>query len=118
MDLEKKVLIVEDETIIALCLKHELEAYGINVLEPVATGEKAVKIILSECPELILLDIRLAGKMTGLDVAKSEECKNTKLLIFMTGYITPEIKQEAMKLNPTGFLEKPVEVDDILKILK
>lgn len=118
MDIEKKVLIVEDEAIIALCLKHELESCGFNVLEPVATGEEAVASILSGCPELILLDIRLAGKMTGLDVAKSEECKKTKLLIFMTGYITPEIKKEAMKLNPTGFLEKPVEVNDILKILK
>lgn len=118
VDFEKKVLIVEDETIIALCLKHELESFGFKVLEPVPTGEEAIAVILSECPELILLDIRLAGKMTGLDVAKSEECKKTKLLIFMTGYITPEIKQEALKLNPTGFLEKPVEVDDILKILK
>lgn len=118
MDFTKKVLIVEDETITALCLKQELEAYGFKVLPPVATGKKAIESIISECPDIILLDIRLAGKMTGLDVAKTKECQATKLLIFMTGYITPEIKQEAMKFNPTGFLEKPVEVEDILKVLK
>ena len=119
MNKNYKVLIVEDETIIALCLKGELESLGFEVLEPVATGEEALKIINSECPTLILLDIRLAGGMSGLDVAKAEECKDkSKLIIFMTGYITPEIKEMALQLNPIGFLEKPVEVSDILKLLE
>ncbi len=114
-----KILIVEDETIIAMSLKLELESLDFEVLEPVASGEKALETIKAECPNLILLDIRLAGNLTGLDVARSQEClENAKLIIFMTGYVTPEIKEEALKLNPVGFLEKPVEVADILKILE
>lgn len=119
MNSKYKVLIVEDETIVALCLKQELESLNFKVLEPVPTGEEAIKVIRRECPNLVLLDIRLAGRLTGLDVARSEKCKEiAKVIIFMTGYLTPEIKAEALKLNPIGFLEKPVEVAEILRILE
>ncbi|MCF7794084.1 MAG: response regulator [Candidatus Cloacimonetes bacterium] len=119
MSNKKKILIVEDETIIALSLKHDLESLGFQLLTPVSTGEEAVCIICEECPDLVLLDIRLAGEMTGLDVAKSDKCQDiSKFIIFMTGYVTPEIKAEALKLNPIGFLEKPVEVEDILDLLQ
>lgn len=119
MNDKQKVLIVEDETIVALCLKQELEMHNFRVLEPVSTGEEAVRIIDQECPSLLLLDIRLAGKMTGLDVARKRDCyKNNDLIIFMTGYVTPEIKKEALELNPAGFLEKPVEVEDIVDLLQ
>jgi YesN/AraC family two-component response regulator len=113
-----KVLIVEDESIIALCLKREMELLGFNILKTVPTGEEAITVINDRCPNLILLDISLAGEMTGLDVARSNGCsENSELIIFMTGYVTPEIKQEAMQLEPIGFLEKPVDVSDILKLL-
>ncbi|HPR17166.1 MAG TPA: response regulator [Candidatus Cloacimonadota bacterium] len=113
-----KVLIVEDETIVALSLKTELESYGFSVLEPVASGEKAIAIIRHECPSLILLDIRLSGDLTGLDVARTPMSHaHSGLIIFMTGYITPAIKAEALKLNPVAFLEKPVDICDILTAL-
>lgn len=114
-----KVLIVEDEAVVAMCLKYEMETSGFDVLPPVTTGEEALAIIKKENPSLILLDIRLAGKLTGLDVAKSKETKaNLNSIIFITGYTMPELKQEALKLNPAGFLEKPVEVNEIIQLLK
>lgn len=117
--MKKKVLIVEDETIIALDLKYELESYGFSVLEPVATGEEALQLIQHETLNLILLDIRLAGKLTGLDVAHSlHNDHHSSLIIFMTGYVTPEIRTEALSLQPLGFLEKPVGVDEVLRTMK
>ncbi len=114
----QKILIVEDETLIALNLKRYLEKQGYCVLEPVASGEDALIVIKTDCPTIILLDIRLSGEMTGLDVARNIGCPSTPILIiFMTGYITPEIKAEAMELNPVAFLEKPVDVYEIMKVL-
>ena len=113
-----KILIVEDETLIALNLKRYLEKQGYHVLEPVASGEDALKMINNGCPTIILLDIRLSGEMTGLDVARNIGSPSAPILIiFMTGYITPEIKAEAMQLNPVAFLEKPVDVYEIIKVL-
>lgn len=113
------ILIVEDETLIALNLKCYLERQGYSVFEPVASGEDALAVINTKCPTIILLDIRLSGEMTGLDVARNIECPSVPILIiFMTGYITPEIKAEAMELNPAAFLEKPVDVYEIMKVLE
>ena len=114
-----KILIVEDETIIAIDLQFEFESNGYTTLEPVATGEKAIEIIQKECPNFVLLDIRLAGKLTGLDVAHfCYKHKNPVVIIFMTGYVTSAIKKEALSLKPLGFFEKPVDIDEIVDLIE
>jgi 1,2-diacylglycerol 3-beta-glucosyltransferase len=115
---KEKILIVEDELMIALSLKLDLEDAGYEVLPLVATGLEAIEAIKKHCPPIVLLDIRLAGKLTGIDVASNEECRKLiKLLIFMTGYITPELKEAAMRLNPYAYLEKPLDADAIIYAL-
>lgn len=115
----KNVLIVEDEILIALNLKRDLERYGYEVRDIIASGEKAIRCMESDCPLIVLLDIRLAGVMTGLEVARKIYKQHGRLgIIFMTGYITPEIKEEALSLDPLAFLEKPITARDILRIIK
>mgnify|MGYP000877125902 CR=1 FL=1 len=64
-----KVLIVEDEAISALLIQKKLAAAGLDVLPPVATGEKAVELALNEKPDIVFMDIRLAGRMDGIEAA-------------------------------------------------
>lgn len=115
----KNVLIVEDEILIALNLKRDLERYGYGVRDIIASGEEAIRCMESDCPLIVLLDIRLAGVMNGLEVARKIYKRHGRLgIIFMTGYITPEIKEEALSLDPLAFLEKPITARDILRIIK
>jgi CheY-like chemotaxis protein len=112
-----KILIVEDEAITAKDLKMDLEELGYDVLTPIAKGEDAVPIAIQEHPTLILMDIRLAGGLNGIEAAERIHLQKKIPIVFMTGYATEEIKERAQKINPLAFLEKPIDINLIQQIV-
>ncbi|MDP8200664.1 MAG: response regulator [Candidatus Tenebribacter burtonii] len=113
-----KILIAENEVIIAQCLKMELELKGYEVCNFVATGEEAIIEAKEENPDIILMDINLLGFIDGIDAAK-EITKSKKIpIIFMTGYNDIAFFERAQKVNPVAYLEKPVEIYDIEPIIE
>ncbi|MCK5050985.1 MAG: response regulator [Candidatus Cloacimonetes bacterium] len=112
-----KILLAEDEILIAQCLKMELELNGYDVCSFVARGEEAVEIAKVEKPNIILMDIHLSGKMDGIEAAKKiNEHKNIPI-IFMTGYNDITIYERAQKINPVAYLEKPIEIFEFKPII-
>ncbi|MBN1551461.1 response regulator, partial [bacterium] len=87
----KKILIVEDEAIVAETLKLNLEFFNFSMCKPVATGMEALQFFEKEAPDLVLMDIRLAGPMNGLDVAKKIRETSDVPIIFITGYYQANI---------------------------
>jgi len=114
---EFKVLIIEDEILIARSLFADLQDLGINVLEPISNGEKAVEVALQEIPDLILMDIRLAGEMDGIETASRIQKTKNIAVIFMSGYATEVIKEKAKAVNNIGFFEKPVNIDQLKTVI-
>jgi len=112
-----KVLIVEDERLIAKCLKRNIEDLGVIVPEPPARGEDSIDIALSENPDLILMDIRLAGGMDGIEATEQILIKKKIPIVFMTGFAIEDIKERAQELNPVAYLEKPVDINSVKKII-
>lgn len=115
---EIKILIVEDEIMIAECLKMQLEDEGYNVCGNFTTGEEAVAFVQETKPDVILMDINLVGEIDGIEAAQLITEKSRIPIIFMTGYEEPEIVERAQKVNPVAFLIKPVEIWDLKPILK
>ncbi len=113
-----KILVVEDEAIIARYLTMELELEGYEVCGYVGSGEEAVEKMKKENLDLILMDINLKGKIDGIDAA--EQIQNLKKIpiIFMTGYSRLEYSERAAKLNPLGYLNKPIEVENIKPLVE
>jgi PAS domain S-box-containing protein/putative nucleotidyltransferase with HDIG domain len=105
----KRILIVEDETIIAEDIKRTLITYQYNVIKVVSTGEEAVKIAREMRPDLILMDIMLQGDMTGLDAAEIIYNSFNIPVIFLTAYSNDEILAKAALSSPFGYLIKPFE---------
>lgn len=81
-----KILIVEDEVIIAQCLKMELEQSGYDVCSFVSTGEEAINEFKVKNPDIVLMDVNLPGEMDGIDVAKQIIAIKYVLIIFIIGY--------------------------------
>ncbi len=106
-----QILIVEDEAMIAMCIEMELTraGYGICQQGAVATGEKAVIIAQRESPDIILMDIRLAGEIDGIEAAQQIQACADIPIIFMTGYPDKAVEERAKKLNPLGYFVKPVQ---------
>ncbi len=113
-----KILIAEDEILTARNLKFEIEDLGVDVMDPVVKGEEAVSLALSEHPDLILMDIRLAGDIGGIEAAERIQRKQNIPIVFMTGYAKEDFLDKINKIKPLGFLEKPVNIYLIRNIIR
>ena len=112
-----KILIVEDESMIAIHLKYILHRAGYAVCGLASRSEEAVEMARREKPEVILMDIRIPGLVDGLGAALEIRTFLDAAIIFITGYTDPEIKQRAHAMNPAGYLVKPIILEDIRAIL-
>ena len=114
---EIKILIVEDEVMIAQSMKMDLEYAGYKVYKYLTTGEEAIKFALEEKPNMILMDIHLVGEIDGIEAAKAITDKINIPIIFMTGYDESLIFERAQKLKPVAYLTKPVGIWNLKLII-
>lgn len=107
-----KILIVEDELIAAYSLAEDIEASGYLVTDIVKTGEAALKAVQSNPPNLILMDIKLQGEMTGIEAADQLKSENIPI-IYLTAFNDENTIELASDTNVYGYLNKPAKVEDI-----
>ena len=112
-----RILITEDERIIAEDLKLTLQSFGHEVIEVVSTGEKAINIALQTKPDLIFMDIKLAGVLTGLEAAREIVKVFDVPIIFCSAYCDMKTTLEASALNAAGYINKPFGIEDIEKAI-
>lgn len=118
MDKKIKILLAEDEVLIAQCLKMDLVLEGYNVCKYVASGEEAIETAKEEDPDIILMDIHLSSKVDGIEAARKIIAHKKIPIIFMTGYNDIYTFERAQKINPVAFLEKPVEFSKLKSIIE
>ncbi|MDR3609473.1 MAG: response regulator [Ignavibacteriaceae bacterium] len=113
-----KILIVEDEAITAMYLQMRLKKLSYEVVKPVGSGENAIQVAQQECPNFILMDIGLAGKLDGIQTAREILQFSDAYIIFMSGYNDDELREQVKLLQPSSFLLKPIGVNDIVGIIE
>jgi len=102
-----KIIVVEDDRIISIEIKDMLENFGYNVISVVSYGEDAVTEALEKKPDLMLMDIRLAGKMDGIEAAEQINLKLSIPIIYLTSYSDQVTLKRAKKTNPMDYVLKP-----------
>jgi DNA-binding NtrC family response regulator len=117
MSRSKKILIVEDEFIVANSIQLILEDAGYTIAGIAASAREAQECIAQNKPELVLLDIRLKGKMSGIDIARKLRVDNIPF-IYLSANADQAILEEAKTTEPNGFLVKPVREKDLLVALE
>ncbi|HBD95181.1 MAG: hypothetical protein A2015_04750 [Spirochaetes bacterium GWF1_31_7] len=110
------ILIVEDEAITVMLMKVIIKELGHTVQNAVATGEEAIRIVDTLKPDLIIMDILLAGEMNGIETAAEIRKKSDIPIVYATGYDDCDVKEKAMKTYPIGYLIKPLSQSDFEKI--
>ena len=108
-----KLLIVEDEYLVAFHLQEQLRQLGYGVGPLVATGEEAIQSVEQEQPDVILMDMRLAGEMDGVQAAQEIRTRFGTPIVFLTGYADEEIKERVKGLNSVAYIVKPVTLPEI-----
>jgi diguanylate cyclase (GGDEF)-like protein/PAS domain S-box-containing protein len=103
----ENILIVEDEKIIALDLQRRLERFGYSVVGMASDGAEAISLAISRSPDIILMDIMLAGSMDGIDAAKHIRAQLGIPVIFLTAYADEKTLERAKEVEPFGYILKP-----------
>ncbi len=109
----ERIMIVEDESIVAMGIKHKLEDLGYDVVGIVATGEGAVKTALKTVPDLILMDIVLKGDLDGIEAAQQIHKHQDTPIIYITAYSDEEVLERARITEPYGYILKPFKKSEI-----
>jgi putative two-component system response regulator len=106
---KKKIMVVEDETIVARSLARQLTDLGYDVVATVYSGEEAVAKAGMVHPDLVLMDIVLAGKMDGIEAAAKIAAISGAPVVYLTSYADDKTFGRATLTGPSGYVLKPVE---------
>ncbi|MBN1799165.1 MAG: response regulator [Spirochaetales bacterium] len=106
---KKRIFIVEDENIVSLDMKKRLEKLGYDVPGIAASGEDAVKMVLEQKPDLVLMDIKLSGKMDGVEAAGEILKSYSVPIVYITAYAENTTLKRAKITEPFGYILKPFE---------
>lgn len=108
-----KLLIVEDELIIAEDLRDILEGLHYEVVDIAITAREALQMIEEHLPDLIILDIHIKGGKDGIDLAADIREQYQLPFLFLTSHADPATLQRAKEVEPYGYLVKPFQEKDI-----
>ena len=107
------ILIVEDEAIVALELRLQLQDLGYTVAGVAASGEQAIAAVAQSVPQLILMDVRLQGEIDGIAAAELIRLCHDVPLIFLTSHSDDDTVQRAARTGAYGYLTKPYQIKEL-----
>ena len=108
------IIIVEDEAIVAMENKMNLNGAGHQILAIVSSAEAAIEMFNESIPDLVLMDIKLKGEMDGID-AMCEIRKHSNVpVIFLTGNSDSKTKQRVGSISNSSYMLKPILTIEIV----
>lgn len=108
-----KILVVEDESIVALHIRNSLKHLGYDIFDIVSSGEEALKVTEHAKPDLTLMDIQLNGSMDGVETAEILFKRHQIPVIYLTAFADGPTIDRAKITEPFGYLIKPFEDKDL-----
>ncbi len=108
-----EILVVEDESIVAMDIERRLKSLGYQVVGHVLSGEEAVVRTDEERPDLVLMDIHLKGTMDGIEAAQKIRRLYDIPVIYITAYSDEATLERAKVTEPFGYILKPFQEREI-----
>jgi len=108
-----RILVVEDETIVAMDIANTLRKLGHEVTGTVPSGEQAVASVKENKPDLIFMDIGLKGGMDGIETAARIRSQYGIPVIYLTAFVDEKTLDRAKATIPAGYITKPFEENDL-----
>ena len=112
------IFIVEDEVLIRIFLKRVFEKNGCNIIGETATGEEAIEMLKEHECDLICLDIKLQGKLDGIETAKKIREFSDTPIMFLSAYNENDIRQQIKISNCIGYFDKPIKNGVIKNVIE
>ncbi len=113
-----RVMVVEDESIVAKNIQTRLKQLGYIVPVTVSSGEEALEKIESVRPHIVLMDVVLDGEMDGIQTAEVIYNKYKTPVVYLTAYADDETLERAKRSTPFGYIVKPFEVKELKSVIE
>jgi len=113
-----RILIVEDDVLIASQMEAALSDAGFEVVGTLTTGEEALQTASTHRPDLAIMDIRLAGDRDGVDTALELFESHGIRCIFASAYSDQEARRRAEGASPLGWLQKPYTMQALTRMVR
>jgi len=109
----EKILVVEDEPVVGMEIKEDLERLGFLVPEIVGSGEEVLPAVARCSPDLVLMDIHLEGNVDGIEAALQVKAEFGVPVLYLTAYSDSRTLERAAATGPEAFLLKPFDERDL-----
>lgn len=110
----KQILIVEDESLVALDLSQSVKSLGYNVAGIVSNSKDAIELTCKEKIDLVLMDICLKGDVDGIDTAKAIKIYDKNIqIIYSTALSGEDDIKRAVQTNPSAYIIKPINIHSL-----
>jgi len=109
----EKILLVEDDDVIARVADWRLKNLGYVVCGRATTGAEAMELVVNEKPDLVLMDINIRGNIDGIETAKMIKNGFNIPVVYVTSHSDGPTLERAKATRPDGFIVKPFEDQDL-----
>lgn len=113
-----RIMIVDDDVVLAVNLEELLNTRGYEVVGVLESGAEAINRVEDLQPDLILMDIKMPGKLDGIDAAERIMRDYDIPVIFLTGHSDEALVSRAKRLNPLGYITKPFNEEQLPAIIE
>jgi CheY-like chemotaxis protein len=114
----KKILVVEDDYILALVQVKFLQKMGFNIVGSVTNGPDAIEVARNTPPDVIIMDVRIEGDMDGIDTMFEIQKFSEVPVIYLTGNSEGATIERAKQTNMKGFFVKPINFNDLEGLIR
>jgi len=113
-----RILIVEDEVVVAMYIETVLETFGYEVVSIVTNGKDAIDIVHNDKVDMILMDINIEGDIDGIETTRRIKEFSDVPVLYVSAYIDKETIARASETGPAGYLSKPFKNKDLRKMIE
>ena len=106
---KRRIMLVEDEKVVAADIEECVKSLGYEVVGAAATGTEALRLAVKTMPDLVLMDIKLRGVLDGIDVAGALYDQLKIPVVYLTAHADAEILERAKLTAPSGYVLKPFD---------
>ncbi len=115
---KSRILVVEDEAIVAADLRLQLTELGFEPVGSTLSGEEAIELAGQLRPDLVLMDINLGGKMDGITAARTIRERFALPIVFLTALSGRDTLDRAKEAQPFGYIIKPFDEQDLRAVIE
>jgi CheY-like chemotaxis protein len=115
---KKRIMVVEDEGITAMRIKNSLEQMGYDVTSTVYSGEEALAKAGEDSPDLVIMDIVLAGKLDGIEAAGQIRALLNVPIVYLTAHSDEKMLKRIKDTEPFGYINKPFDDRELRVIVE